>query len=504
MPNSVIKKIKPRCLRICTNIYNDKSYSLKVALRERNFQNMMTVKLDKYFFCVVFLAMAMLQSVVAQEASAIVARQASTITARYASTAPPRQLSSVLVNFCTPVTTINAFPLRQSREIDAPSLRLVQKNGLAALAGAQENDQIVKLGNADVSQLTTREFHEKHWKSSLETASKTGVALQVTVRRVVDEKPTELQLIIPVSSECPELMSGLNDAANAELQQTASKIEGLSAENLLLMRVVRNMAFRHTDLQSTGRRMSVLGSGPNRDAAGVCRSLNDLGAKPLVVTGCTYTANDFLKADVLAMLILRAGQIPLDHFIAWRKFESKAIYGIFKMRFEYDEKEIETLKAVELSLKSADIRKAASLVDLEITPHESKALLRSASLAHNLPANSGVGAVGAVANDNPPVLNHEFRKAYAPSLYAKLADVAAVPYLTSTCRDRYAAWIKRSNPKGFAVSDKGGCAASVGMSPPEPGLPIDPAERALHVCAKDGARKCQLYAVDDDVVWKAQ
>ena len=59
----------------------------------------------------------------------------------------------------------------------------------------------------------------------------------------------------------------------------------------------------------------------------------------LIVVGCVYTSNDWLKADVLTMMILNAGGVPLDNFIAWRKAESKALYGLFKRRFEYDEQE---------------------------------------------------------------------------------------------------------------------------------------------------------------------
>jgi hypothetical protein len=96
------------------------------------------------------------------------------------------------------------------------------------------------------------------------------------------------------------------------------------------------------------------------------------------------------------------------------------------------------------------------------------------------------------------------REAHPPTNFASLTNVDAVPNIGPNCKERYAQWIKRSNPKAFAISDKGHCSYTATTKSPELGLAADPAERALQLCAKDGARTCRLYAIDDDVVWKPQ
>jgi Peptidase family M48 len=101
-------------------------------------------------------------------------------------------------------------------------------------------------------------------------------------------------------------------------------------------------------------------------------------------------------------------------------------------------------------------------------------------------------------------MNVALRNANPATQFAKLDDIDAVPYLGPNCKERYAQWIKRRNPKAFAISDKGYCSYTATTNSPEPGLAADPAERALQLCAKDGARTCHLYAIDDDVVWKPQ
>jgi dienelactone hydrolase len=102
------------------------------------------------------------------------------------------------------------------------------------------------------------------------------------------------------------------------------------------------------------------------------------------------------------------------------------------------------------------------------------------------------------------LLNAEFREAHPPSKFAALSDVQALPNASSNCRKRYEEWLKQPAPKGFALSQEGGCGFSWGVKPPSPGLPTDPAERAVMSCSKSGDRLCRLYALDDQVVWTTQ
>jgi hypothetical protein len=79
--------------------------------------------------------------------------------------------------------------------------------------------------------------------------------------------------------------------------------------------------------------------------------------------------------------------------------------------------------------------------------------------------------------------------------YASIDDVQAVPYLDDNGRADYRAFLQRSWTRVFVVSPSGVSTAADGG--------FDPAARALNLC-RQHASGCQLYAVDDDVVWTPQ
>ena len=86
----------------------------------------------------------------------------------------------------------------------------------------------------------------------------------------------------------------------------------------------------------------------------------------------------------------------------------------------------------------------------------------------------------------------------APSLpksnFAALDDVAAVPYLSENGRLAYRDYLDKTTPRAFAVSPTGAwCWAEEGE---------DPDARALETCSRRSGQPCQLYSVDDNVVWK--
>jgi dienelactone hydrolase len=88
----------------------------------------------------------------------------------------------------------------------------------------------------------------------------------------------------------------------------------------------------------------------------------------------------------------------------------------------------------------------------------------------------------------------------APALprtdYARLDDIAAVPYLSENGRAAYREYLDKMTPRAFAVSPSGAwCWAEEGE---------DPDARALAACAQKSKQPCQLYSVDNDVVWRAQ
>jgi len=85
----------------------------------------------------------------------------------------------------------------------------------------------------------------------------------------------------------------------------------------------------------------------------------------------------------------------------------------------------------------------------------------------------------------------------APSLprskFAVVDDIAAVPYLTENGRAAYREYLNKLTPRAFAVSPSGAwCWAEEGE---------EPETRALAACAQKSNQPCQLYSVDDYVVW---
>jgi hypothetical protein len=84
-----------------------------------------------------------------------------------------------------------------------------------------------------------------------------------------------------------------------------------------------------------------------------------------------------------------------------------------------------------------------------------------------------------------------------PSGFAAISDDSSLPGIGERGRQEYRRFLAASSPKAFAVAPSGH--AWAWNSSPVP----DAAWRALARCAERAAEKCQLYAVDDSVVWTA-
>jgi dienelactone hydrolase len=76
--------------------------------------------------------------------------------------------------------------------------------------------------------------------------------------------------------------------------------------------------------------------------------------------------------------------------------------------------------------------------------------------------------------------------------WAKLTDVAAVPFLNNDGRALYQRFLSGSGPRAFVLAPNGSVSVSRGG--------YDPVGYALRHCARTSPR-CQPYAVNDDVVW---
>ena len=81
----------------------------------------------------------------------------------------------------------------------------------------------------------------------------------------------------------------------------------------------------------------------------------------------------------------------------------------------------------------------------------------------------------------------------AATNFSSLENSAAVPYVTNTGRAGYRDYLKKPSPRAFALSKSGQWSwASEGD---------DPSDRAMTSCQKMSSTPCQLYSVDNDVVW---
>ncbi|WP_052738181.1 dienelactone hydrolase family protein [Robbsia andropogonis] len=81
----------------------------------------------------------------------------------------------------------------------------------------------------------------------------------------------------------------------------------------------------------------------------------------------------------------------------------------------------------------------------------------------------------------------------APSHFAALDDVDAVPYLDEEGRNGYRTFLTRYPSRAFAISSVGAWSWAEGGD--------DPIAVALDNCQRNSETRCQLYAIDDAVVW---
>lgn len=80
--------------------------------------------------------------------------------------------------------------------------------------------------------------------------------------------------------------------------------------------------------------------------------------------------------------------------------------------------------------------------------------------------------------------------------YASLEDVDAIPFLPESGREQYRAFLQKDTPRAFALSASGAWGWA------EEGEETN--QRALAACQSKSSKPCQLYSVDDYVVWPAE
>ena len=111
-------------------------------------------------------------------------------------------------------------------------------------------------------------------------------------------------------------------------------------------------------------------------------------------------------------------------------------------------------------------------------------------------ASAGFAMAASTAPASASAISTSTSTSIATGGFAALADVAAVPHLKDAGREGYRTFLKKDLPRGFALAPNGAWGWANGGN--------DPLQRAMDRCNRRGAGKCQPYAVDRDVVWKAK
>jgi hypothetical protein len=95
-------------------------------------------------------------------------------------------------------------------------------------------------------------------------------------------------------------------------------------------------------------------------------------------------------------------------------------------------------------------------------------------------------------------------RVYPPAtIRASISDAEAIPFIGGGCRKFYTEeWLKFAMPRAFAISQTGHCHSGTGFTPPN-GANKDPAIRAVEACSAKANTPCQLYAVDNNIVYNA-
>jgi hypothetical protein len=77
-----------------------------------------------------------------------------------------------------------------------------------------------------------------------------------------------------------------------------------------------------------------------------------------------------------------------------------------------------------------------------------------------------------------------------------------VPHLNEGQQAEYQAFLTHPLPRAFAISDDGHFAMAWSSTSPDPTMPADPKDRALIGCKRFAGRDCQLYVVDNEIVYR--
>ena len=84
-----------------------------------------------------------------------------------------------------------------------------------------------------------------------------------------------------------------------------------------------------------------------------------------------------------------------------------------------------------------------------------------------------------------------------------LLAAARVPYLNEAQQTEYRVFLSKPLPRAFAIAPNGHYVYTYSTSPLDKSHPTDPSERALMLCSRQAGVGCELYVVDNQIVFKA-
>jgi S1-C subfamily serine protease len=130
---------------------------------------------------------------------------------------------------------------------------------------------------------------------------------------------------------------------------------------------------------------------------------------------------------------------------------------------------------------------------------QAKTSAQTASSSSDAAANGAAG--GSPAAASPAAATQDY--ALNADGFARIDDIARLPFATERMREGYRAFLARPLPRAFVISEGGSWQIASGLQPATPVGPASPAESAKRECVRARTGRCFVYAIDDRVVWRA-
>jgi len=140
-----------------------------------------------------------------------------------------------------------------------------------------------------------------------------------------------------------------------------------------------------------------------------------------------------------------------------------------------------------------------SYYQFDFTPDPEDKLHFEDTVLRHRPADAGKADVALLPGVAPRI--NDRRSSFRRTTYAGLSDVVSLPAVNDRGRIGYEKWLKQRLPRAFVISSNGGWVSTWGLSVIDaPGI-SDPSTRAMQRCARWRNVVCQMYAVNNSVVW---